>query len=148
MLLASKGYLCAKIWAFAPVVYSTSSSKLISFADKKNISPNGKIDWGYHVAPVLQVRIGTKVRKMVLDPGLCPKGPVRYRTWLAKLKTRKLIYLIVDSEWYLFNSSMIPNSELQSKSDESQDLNQCHWLFSITQFHFFQLIPEAHPLAF
>ena len=124
MLLASKGYLCAKIWAFAPVVYSTSSSKLISFADKKNISPNGKIDWGYHVAPVLQVRMGTKVRKMVLDPGLFPKGPVRYRTWLAKLKTRKLIYLIVDSEWYLFNSSVIPNSQLQSDSDGLSDSNQ------------------------
>lgn len=123
LLLESKGYQCAKIWAFAPVVYSASSSKLIRIPDKKNISPGGKIDWGYHVAPILQVRIGNKVRKMAIDPGLF-KTPVRYRTWLAKLKTNKLIYLIVDSEWYLFNSSMIPNSELQSKSDESQDLNQ------------------------
>jgi len=120
LLLASKGYQCAKIWAFAPVVYSTSSTKLISFADKKNISPGGKIDWGYHVAPIIQVRIGTKVRKMVIDPGLFPKSPVRYRTWLAKLKTRKLIYLIMDSEWYLYNSSMIPNSQLSPDCNEFQ----------------------------
>jgi len=118
LLLASKGYQCAKIWAFAPVVYSASSSKLISFTDKKDISPNGKIDWGYHVAPLLQVRIGNKVRKMVLDPGLFPKSPVRYRTWLAKLRTRKLIYLIMDSEWYLYNSSMIPNSQLTPEFNE------------------------------
>ena len=117
MLLESKGYMCAKIWAFAPVVYSMNSSRLISFTDKKNISPNGKIDWGYHVAPIMQVRIGSKVRKMVFDPGQFPKGPVRYRTWLAKLKTRKLIYLIMDSEWYLFNSSMIPNSQLLPNPD-------------------------------
>jgi len=117
LLLESKGYQCAKIWAFAPVVYSSSSNRLITFPDKKNISPNGKIDWGYHVAPILQVRIGNKVRKMVIDPGLF-KIPVRYRTWLAKLKTRKLIYLIVDSEWYLFNSGMIPNSQLQPYVDE------------------------------
>ncbi|MDD5150416.1 MAG: protein-glutamine glutaminase family protein [Flavobacterium sp.] len=116
ILLESKGYRCAKIWAFAPVVYSTSSSRLITFTDKKNISPTGKIDWGYHVAPILQVRIGTKVRKMVIDPGLF-KTPVRYRTWLAKLKTRKLIYLIMDSEWYLFNSSMITNLQLQQNID-------------------------------
>ncbi|WP_246022010.1 protein-glutamine glutaminase family protein [Flavobacterium cellulosilyticum] len=115
--LESKGYQCAKIWAFAPIVYSTYSTKLISFTDKKNISPTGKIDWGYHVAPIIQVRIGTKVRKMVIDPGLFPKSPVRYRTWLAKLKTRKLIYLIMDSEWYLYNSSMIPNSQLQYDSN-------------------------------
>lgn len=117
LLLESKGYQCAKIWAFAPVVYSMTSSRLISFADKKNISPTGKIDWGYHVAPVIQVRIGNKVRKMVVDPGLFPKSPVRYRTWLAKLKTRKIIYLIMDSEWYLYNSSMIPNSQFHSKSN-------------------------------
>jgi len=121
LLLASKGYQCAKIWAFAPIVYSTSSSGLITFPDKKNISPNGKIDWGYHVAPILQVRIGNKVRKMVIDPGLFPKNPVRYRTWLAKLKTRKLIYLIVDSAWYLFNSSMIPKSQFQVNSDDLSD---------------------------
>ena len=81
------------------------------------MSPNGKIDWGYHVAPVLQVRIGTKVRKMVIDPGLFPKNLVRYRTWLAKLRTRKLIYLIMDSDWYLYNSSMIPNSQIQYESN-------------------------------
>ncbi len=122
-LLESKGYLCAKIWAFAPVVYSTNNSSLISFVDKKNLSPNGAIDWGYHVAPVLQVRMGTKVRKMVIDPGLFPKGPVRYRTWLAKLKTRKLIYLIMDSEWYLYNSSIIPNSQLQADPNGLLNVN-------------------------
>lgn len=122
LLLESKGYQCAKIWAFAPVVYSSSSSKLIRIPDKKNISPGGKIDWGYHVAPILQVRMGNKVRKMAIDPGLF-KTPVRYRTWLAKLKTRKLIYLIMDSDWYLFNSSMIPNSELQTNSDEGFNAN-------------------------
>lgn len=118
--LKSKGVECAKIWAFAPMVYSSTNSKLITLTDKKNISPTGKIDWGYHVAPVLQVRIGNKVRKMVIDPGLFPKGIVRYRTWLAKLRTRKLIYLIMDSEWYLYNSSMVPNSELQYESDDFQ----------------------------
>ena len=82
------------------------------------MSPTGSIDWGYHVAPVIQVRMGSKVRKMVIDPSLFPKNLVRYRTWLAKLKTRKLIYLIMDSEWYLYNSSMIPNSQLQYESNE------------------------------
>jgi hypothetical protein len=122
--LESKGYQCGKIWAFAPVVYSMNSSRLIAFADKKNISPTGKIDWGYHVAPIIQVRIGNKVRKMVIDPGLFPKNLVRYRTWLAKLRTRKLIYLIMDSDWYLYNSSMIPNSQIQYNSNGYSDVIQ------------------------
>jgi hypothetical protein len=121
LLLESKGYNSGKIWAFAPVVYSINNPRLISFIDKKKMSPTGKIDWGYHVAPIIKVRIGTKVRKMVIDPGLFPKNIVHYRTWLAKLKTRKLIYLIMDSEWYLYNSSMIPNSQIQYNSNEFSD---------------------------
>lgn len=148
LLLKSKGYQCAKIWAFAPVVYSMNSSRLITFIDKKNISPNGKIDWGYHVAPVLQVRIGTKVRKMVFDPELFLKNPVRYRTWLAKLKTRKLIYLIMDSEWYLYNSSMIPNSQLQYESNDFSDairpnIKLPHWFSDKLITDFFKYENEA-----
>ncbi|HQF48436.1 MAG TPA: protein-glutamine glutaminase family protein [Flavobacterium alvei] len=124
MLLESKGYQCAKIWAFAPAVYSTSNSKLISFIDEKNISPTGTIDWRYHVAPVIEVQIGNKVRKMVIDLGLFPNEFVRYRTWLAKLKTKKLIYLIMDSEWYLYNSSMITNAQLEFDSNEEINANQ------------------------
>lgn len=123
-LLASKSIQCAKIWAFAPAVYSTSDSELISFYDKKKLSPTGTIDWGYHVAPVIQVKINNKVRKMVIDVGLFPDGIVRYRTWLAKLKTVKLIYLIMDSEWYLYNSSMITNAQLHFDSNESSEANQ------------------------
>ena len=146
--MESKGYQCAKIWAFAPVVYSTTSSKLISFADKKNISPTGNIDWGYHVATVVQVRIGTKVRKMVIDPGLFPKSPVRYRTWLAKLNTRKLIYLIMDSEWYLYNSSMISNSQLQYQSDgfsetKKPNIQLPHWFSDKLITDFFKYEKEA-----
>jgi len=90
-----------------------SNSSLISFADRNKLSPTGKIDWGYHVAPIVQVKHGSKTKKMVIDPTLFPNGPVHYRTWLAKLKTQRLIYLIMDPEWYLFNSSLLPNPQQQ-----------------------------------
>lgn len=123
MLLQSKGITSSKIWTFSPGLYSTSSSKLISFTDKKRLSPTGKIDWGYHVAPVLHVRMGKVINKMVIDLGLFPEGPVNYKTWLNKLKTRKLLYLIMDAEWYLFNSSMIPNYERNNNPEYIQENN-------------------------
>lgn len=119
--MESIGLKAAKIWAFTPSIYSNSGTNLISFTDKKKSSPNGKIDWGYHVAPILQVKIGNKHQKMVIDPGLFPEGLVSYRTWLAKLKTPSLIYLIMDSEWYLFNSRIIQNSEPQFWQENSID---------------------------
>lgn len=124
IFLETKGIKCAKIWAFAPIIYSPFSSKLISFPDEKSLSPTGNIDWGYHVAPVLQVKVGNKVRKMVIDPSLFPKGLVRYETWLTKLNTKKLIYLIMDADWYLFNSTPIPNKQLDNFPNNFQDANQ------------------------
>ncbi len=121
--LQSKGYECAKIWAFAPMVYSMNNPSLISFTDEKNFSPTGKIDWGYHVAPILEVKIGNNIRKVAIDPGLF-KSPVRYRTWLNKLDTKNIIFLIMDSEWYLYNSSMIPNYQLDNNSNGDSNSNQ------------------------
>lgn len=123
MLLQSKGVICSKIWTFSPGLYSTSSSKLISFTDKKRLSPTGKIDWGYHVAPILHVQKGNQVSEMVIDLGLFPEGLVTYKTWLNKLKTKNLLHLIMDAEWYLFTSSMIPNYELHSNPEFTQDQN-------------------------
>jgi hypothetical protein len=60
---------------------------------------------------------------MVIDPGLFPEGIVRYRTWLARLNTKKLIYLLMDSEWYLYNSSMVPKAQLQYDSTEPDQPN-------------------------
>lgn len=118
----SKKITTSKIWAFTPGIYSDTSTKLISFTDKKKLSPNGKIDWGYHVATVLHVEMGSKIKKMVFDLGLFPNRMVLYREWLAKLKTRKLIYLIMDSEWYLFNSKLESNSHNQFY----QENNECY----------------------
>jgi hypothetical protein len=115
----SKGINAAKIWAFTPGVYSPTSSRLISFTDRQKLSPTGKIDWGYHVAPIVQVKIGNTISNMVIDPVLFPKGPVGYRTWLAKLKTKRLIYLLMDPEWYLFNSSFWPNSKQEIWDEEN-----------------------------
>ena len=117
MLLHSKGITTSKIWAFSPGIYSKTNSQLITFIDKKKLSPNGQIDWGYHVAPILNVNDGVQTHQMVIDLGLFPKGLVPYKNWLEKLKTKKLISLMLDFEWYLFNSNVIPMSQLQYDSD-------------------------------
>ncbi len=111
LFLNQKGISSEKIWAFSPSVYAQNQQELISFTDKKNISPNGKIDWGYHVAPVVKVKIKNKIHQMVIDPALFPNRMVSYRTWLSKIRTKKLIYLIMEGPWYLFNSALITHAE-------------------------------------
>jgi len=113
LLAEAQGITLAKIWAFAPGIYTNTSTRVISFTDQNKLSPTGKIDWGYHVAPVVLVEENGEITKMAIDPVLFPNGPVPYRTWIAKIKTRKLLYLIMDAEWYLFNTSYVQNSQLE-----------------------------------
>lgn len=138
MLLLSNGVTTSKIWTFSPGLYSSSSSELISFTDTKKLSPTGTIDWGYHVAPILHVQKGKEISEMVIDLGLFPEGPVHYKTWLNKLKTRKLLHLIMDADWYLFNSSMIPNYQLNNDPaydhDQNVDLPYFFWDKLINDF--------------
>lgn len=113
LLAKSQGITLAKIWAFTPGIYTTYNTRVISFKDKYQLSPTGKIDWGYHVAPVLLVEQDGVVTKMAIDAILFPNGPVPYKAWLAKIKTKKLIYLLMDAEWYLFNTSYTANTQLE-----------------------------------
>ena len=117
LLLKKKRIICSKIWTFSPGIYSSTNPNLITFLDKKKLSPTGKIDWGYHVSPLLLVQKGKHTIPMVIDLGLFPKEPVTYNIWLNKLKTKELLYTITDGHWYLFNTSMIPNYELYGNSN-------------------------------
>lgn len=112
LFLKSIGIVGAKIWAFAPCVYSVDNNTMISIRDKNKISLSERIDWRYHVALVVFVDNGIEIEPQVIDPSLFPNGPVYYRTWLVKLKTEKILHLFTDYEWYLFNS-WFPFPELE-----------------------------------
>jgi hypothetical protein len=113
LLAKAQNITLAKIWAFTPGIYTASSRRVISFTDQNKLSPTGKIDWGYHVAPVILVEEEGAVVKMAIDPVLFPEGPVPYKAWLDRIKTKKLIYLLMDAEWYLFNTSYSNNTQLE-----------------------------------
>ncbi|MBY0425893.1 MAG: hypothetical protein K2Q22_09670, partial [Cytophagales bacterium] len=104
MLLASYGVTPAKIWAFAPGIFSVDDPILISIPDKNGISAQGNIQWGYHVVPFLLVYEGDRIETWVFDPALFPDGPVVYSVWLEQLHIPNLLCLRMDWEWYLYNS--------------------------------------------
>jgi hypothetical protein len=119
LFLESQQIYSAKIWAFAPIVYANGGNDIISFIDKKELSPTGHIEWGYHVASVISVKFGNKKRLMVIDLGLFPDAPVEYNQWIQKLKTKRLIRLIINSEWYLFNSCLYVDYESEASLIEN-----------------------------
>jgi hypothetical protein len=66
-LMQKMGYRPAKIWAFA-----NGQSLHVRTANH----PSGHVEWGYHVAPILRVRVSAREeRDLVFDPALF-RGPV------------------------------------------------------------------------
>jgi hypothetical protein len=71
--LKQRGLKPWKVWSFAnggESLYARTSNH-----------PKGHVEWRYHVAPILRVRLaGNKQRWYVIDPSLF-KGPVTITTW-------------------------------------------------------------------
>jgi hypothetical protein len=74
------GFRPRKVWAFA------NGDTL--YARTRN-HPDGHVTWGYHVAPVLRVRIDSKTQRWyVIDPSLF-QGPATVGQWEAAMKKNK-----------------------------------------------------------
>jgi hypothetical protein len=75
--MQSKGYKPYKVWSFANGESLYVSTKLVR---------SGHVTWGYHVAPVLRLRLDNgKQAWAVIDPSLF-RGPVKIVTWKTKQK--------------------------------------------------------------
>lgn len=118
ILAEKKGIKAMKIWAFSPTSYSNEDPSMITVKDKNAISLTETIDWRYHVAMVLLVKTSELTEEWVIDLALFPKGPVYYRTWLAKFKTENLLHLFADAHWYLFNSWYQYTYNIEGLDDE------------------------------
>jgi hypothetical protein len=70
-----KKIISAKVFIHGKYLHVNSSS-----------SPSKEVFWGYHVAPVIKVRVGEKIEPMVIDPSLFDR-PVPVKEW-EKIQTR------------------------------------------------------------
>lgn len=104
LLLVSYGVIPAKIWAFAPGIFTVDNPDLISIEDRNHISPSGTIEWGYHVVPYVLVEENGKLETVVFDHAIFKNGPVLFQSWLEKLHIPHLLTIEMDWEWYLYNT--------------------------------------------
>jgi hypothetical protein len=73
------GIKVGKVWAFP-------RSQKDSLQVVTPLAPGGRVQWCYHVAPLVRVRHGHHDVDMVIDPSLC-HGPVTVEEWARVQKT-------------------------------------------------------------
>ncbi len=91
----------------------------------------GEVGWGYHVAPVVLVKVGGKVIPYIFDPSLFDK-PVSFDTWKGKMLAKKKA--VFEHEFYTNRYAYDPddkNSKYSDYQDEHlQDMNYTNRNFS------------------
>lgn len=98
LILRSYGVQHNKIWIYAPTRYREDSKQTIQLADPNNISPNGLLTWGFHVALLLQYAGEEYVFDLFLDS----EKPLTIAEWLEKMQARKFYVDIENPDNYLF----------------------------------------------
>jgi hypothetical protein len=71
-----------KVWLFPPSALYIGDERQLYIEDKNGVTPDGKIEWNYHVAPIVQVRFKDVTNTMVIDPSIDRKVPILLDEWL------------------------------------------------------------------
>lgn len=104
MLLAKKFNIDhCKVWLFSPVALYLGDSRSLYIEDKNGLTPENRIEWSYHVAPVVQVQNGTYVNTMVIDPSINVKEPILLENWFAAIgnsDVSKYSFLLPDKYFF------------------------------------------------
>lgn len=110
-LLEKKGIISGKAWVEGNL--------------KVDSEEFGEIEWHYHVAPVVMVKVGNKNVPYVLDPSIMDK-PVPFETWKNKMTSKKGTFK--SSEYFTNRFAYGPdekNDDIDSYDDEiNQDAEQ------------------------
>lgn len=107
-----------KVWLFPPVALYVGDARTLYIADKNGLTCNNKIEWNYHVAPVVQVQAGDKVNTMVIDPSINAAQPILLSNWLGSIgnsDVSRYTFLLPDK--YFFYCCYTSNNELTTIFD-------------------------------
>lgn len=103
LLLNGKKVKHYKIWNFDPALISIfNKQQQPTVKSKVGLSPT--ISWGYHVAILVFVKVGTEAKPMVIDPALDNKI-LTQKAWLDLQNAPNSYYTYLDPQWYTFTST-------------------------------------------
>jgi hypothetical protein len=92
-----------KIWLFAPVTLAVGDTRTLFIDDVIGLTPNNKIEWNYHVAPVLRLQVGNTIQTMVIDPSINIQAPILLVTWLESIGNSEVSkYSFLSPKKYFF----------------------------------------------
>ncbi|RYY99052.1 MAG: hypothetical protein EOO11_06190 [Chitinophagaceae bacterium] len=102
-MLLENGIKSNKIWSFKPSLLNGTNNSDLLIGDPN--FPEAKVQWAYHVAPVVVVDIpGKGIDSVVLDPSMFPE-PVNYHVWLKALSNEDQFFTFVHPKYVQYETN-------------------------------------------
>lgn len=92
-----------KVWLFPPIALYIGDNRTLFIEDVNHLTPNNRIEWNYHVAPIVQVKNGDEVNTMVMDPSIDSTRPLLLSDWLSAIgnsEVSKYSFLLPDKYFF------------------------------------------------
>jgi hypothetical protein len=108
-----------KIWLFAPAALYENNTVTLFVEDKNGLSPDNRVNWNYHLAPAVRVKMGHGgTETLILDPSVRRDQPVTIGNWMAGIgNSASGQYSFLTPEYYFFNCKYNCNNELTTIFD-------------------------------
>ncbi len=107
-----------KVWLFPPVALYMGDPRTLYIEDKNEMTPDNRIEWSYHVAPIVQVLSGNVLNTMVIDPSINNKEPILLDNWFAAIGNSSLSkYSFLLPDKYFFYCLYTSNDMLTTLFD-------------------------------
>jgi hypothetical protein len=95
----------AKVWLFAPVDLYEDKSEVLYFTDTYGLSKKNRIEWNYHVAPVVLTnnKTANKLDTLVFDPTIERTRPLDIKEWFGNMWNSNISkYTFINPNQYFF----------------------------------------------
>ena len=105
MILAKKSFIeHCKIWLFAPAALFENDQTALFVTDNNKLSPDNKVYWNFHTAPLVKVNNNGKSDLLIIDPSVNKKEPLKIEDWLKSIGNSETAkYTFLSPEKYFFN---------------------------------------------
>jgi hypothetical protein len=92
-----------KVWLLSPSALFPGDNRQLFIDDKNDLTGSDKIEWTFHVAPVVLMQVNKDIKTMVIDPSINAEAALPVDEWFGKIGNShagKYTFLTPDKYFY------------------------------------------------
>jgi hypothetical protein len=115
-----------KLWLFSPAALMLNNDQALFINDPNEFAEDKRIEWNYHVVPVVKLKTTNDTCQMILDPSLDKNRLLHlseFFTMIGNAGISRYTFMLPDK--YFFNTSVVDNMPTNIFDGSFFDFDEC-----------------------